>query len=348
MEAGLRGGPKNAFERARASALTINTSWWNIAIKVLRSAQKEVYVSRRAQVVLADLRPTVGSVEFDRRTIRYRPKGKRNPRTFVVSRPTDFRLSSLPLAAVKGLANEMASEAEREWRRIAIEQLVREARSQTGDDLLELARDLLGPGASDSEIKVFSEQMRFPLELIEGGEAAEKFFDENVSMVSIEETEDGEEKVSPQAPPPPGLEPFGDSEWDYYTAEELSDRGGPESDRAYAFRVSTLCRVLEEQPGRAQALSIQLGAVIREWEIWREFGEFIQAGMEKFARQYKLAKSKPERPWMIRVRKDWADGKIGIPVAAYARGLKRDRTLGAPSLERIRNFISELRRSSAP
>jgi len=290
-------------------------------------------------------RPTVGSVEFDRRTVRYRPKGKRKPRTFVVSRPTDFRLSSLPLDAVESLANDIVAEAEDQWRQAAIEQLVQEARSQTHEECLEVAQDVLGPDASHQELETFAEQMKFPEALIQGGEAAAKFFDENVSTIAVDESTEGEESLLEPAAPPPGFQPFGDSEWDYYTAEELIDRGGPESDWAYAFRVATLCRILKEPQRDASALGIQLGAVIREWEIWREFGEFIEAGMERFARQYTLARSKPERPWMTRVREDFLAGRIGSPVSVYARALKRDRNLAAPSMERIRNYVSELRRT---
>jgi hypothetical protein len=241
----------------------------------------------------------------------------------------------------------MVVEAEQEWRRESIELLVETARAQTHRDCLETARDILGRDAGDKEIEDFANQMKYPPELLEGGEVAARFFDENVSSASIDEDGEGGGRLLDPPPPPPGLVPFGDSEWDFYTAEDLLDRGGPESDWAYAFRVSTLCKVLREGGSTSRLLAIQLGAVIREWEIWREFGEFIEAGIQKFARQYALAKSKPERPWMARVRKDWEEGRIGSPISQYARALKRDRALATPNVERIKNFVSELRRSTS-
>ena len=156
-----RGDPKNAFERAEAAALRFRASWWSIASKALRSTQKDVYISRKLHVPLLAERPTVGSVEFDRRTVRYRPKGKRKSRTFVISRPTDFRLSSLPLEAVQSLANDIVAEAEEQWRQAAIEHLVQEARSQTHEDCLKVAQEVLGLTASCQELEAFAEQISF-------------------------------------------------------------------------------------------------------------------------------------------------------------------------------------------
>lgn len=339
--------PRNAFERAEAASLSFRASWWKIAIRVLREREREVQVSRPSRVLLENEQPTVGSVQFDRRTVKFRPKRKKKLRAFVVSRPVDVRLSSLPFEAVEALANDLVAEAEQEWRREGIKLLIETARAQTHQDCLEAAREFMGEDASDEELENFASQMKYPAQLLEGGDVAARYFDENVSVASIDEGADGVGRLLDPPPPPPGLEPFGDSEWDFYSAEELLDRGGPESDWAYAFRVSTLCKALRPEGTHSRALAVQLGAVIREWEIWREFGEFIEAGIQKFARQYSLAKSKPERPWMVRVRKDWEEGKIGSPVSQYARALKRDRSLATPNIERIRNFVSELRRSTS-
>lgn len=140
---------------------------------------------------------------------------------------------------------------------------------------------------------------------------------------------------------------MGDSEWDYYSPEEIEDRGGPESDWSYAFRVQRLCAAIRGTPDRAVTLGIQLGAVLREWAIWREFDEFVVAGVQVFERQSQRATGKPERAWMKHVREDVLAGRVSGSVAAYARKVKGMRQLSPPSAERIKNFIYEVRKDRA-
>lgn len=94
-------------------------------------------------------------------------------------------------------------------------------------------------------------------------------------------------------------------------------------------------------------LGIQMGAVLREWAIWREFDEFILAGVAVFQRQSRRATQKPERPWMKHVREDVIQGRVTENVAAYARQISKMRSLSPPSLERIRNYVYEVRRNLA-
>jgi hypothetical protein len=96
-------------------------------------------------------------------------------------------------------------------------------------------------------------------------------------------------------------------------------------------------------PERATHIAMMLGAVTREWELWRENDEFLNAGRAHFAEQGRLARLKREKQWMAQARADFADGKIGLSIAAYARKLQQRRDLKPPSVETIKNFISKLR-----
>jgi hypothetical protein len=150
--------------------------------------------------------------------------------------------------------------------------------------------------------------------------------------------------IAEDAPPAPGAGLLGDSEWDYYSPEDLEDRGGPESDWSYAFRVTSLCRAIRDTPKHAVTLSIQLGAVLREWAIWREYDEFVVAGIKSFERQSQRAAGKAERPWMKHVRDDVLTGRVTGSVAAYARTIAGMRHLRPPSADRIKNYVYEVRK----
>lgn len=144
--------------------------------------------------------------------------------------------------------------------------------------------------------------------------------------------------------PAPGVHPIDTGEWDFCTPEEIDDLSGPESDPAYAFRVVRLCEAMRANPERATRIAMMLGAVTREWELWRKNDEFLCAGRARFAEQSRLARSKREKCWMTQVRVDFDAGKIEPSIAAYARKFSRRRNLNPPGVDTIQNFISKLRR----
>jgi hypothetical protein len=255
------------------------------------------------------------------------------------------RFSALPIDLLERLARDILDQSDAEWRQANIEAVVAAAQTFDEDGRLEIARDVLGSDAAEEELRIFADQLRMPEELLKGGEEAAKFFDESISTVTIMGDE-GEEQLADDPPPAPGRTALLAGEWDFYTPEEVEGYGGPESDAAYAFRIVRLCEAIRAEAEVAVQLAINLGAVTREWELWRENEEFIAAGRAHFAQQSRLARSRSERPWMAQVRLDLAEGRIGDNVAHYAREFKRRRRdLSPPEVDRIRNFISELRKA---
>lgn len=252
--------------------------------------------------------------------------------------------SALPLDLLERLARDLLEKAEEDLRKANIAAAVEVARSFSLDERLEIAREVLGDGANAEEVARAAEELQMPQALIKGGEAAAQFFDTNVEVVTIA-GEAGEERILDH-PPQPAPSVLLTSEWDFYTPEDLEAYDGPESDSSYAFRIVRLCEAIKENSDLAIQLAMQLGAITREWEVWRENEEFLRAGRKHFAQQSKLAKSKAERPWMVQVRQDLEAGRIGN-AAEYARKLKRRRDLQPPGVELIRNFVSQLRGEAA-
>ena len=334
---------RNAFERARDSVLAIDAGWWQA---LAASGLAEVEFDGIEHVQLGDERCVVGGIVFERRMVTLRREGERQATTNILTRPVMTRFSALPLGLLERLAHDILEQSEAEWRDANLQAVIDAARGFDLDEAIETARDILGDDATDDKVRDLAEQMRFPDELVEGGEAAAKFFDDNISVVSIEEDGEGGAELAPEPPPAPGRNALILDEWDIYSPEEVAGFDGPESDAAYAFRVVRLCEAIREMPNAAVQLAVQLGAVTREWEMWRENGEFIAAGRARFAQQSELAKSRLTRPWMVAVRDDLECGRIGDNVAQYARQFRlRRRDLKPPSEDRIRNYLSELRRS---
>lgn len=286
----------------------------------------------------------VGGMVLDRRIVSYRVGENDEEQTEIVTRPVMTRFSALPIALLERIARDLLSEADDQWRKANIEAVVAHAQSFGEAERLITARDILGSEATADELAEFAEQMKMPDALIEGGEAAAEFFDRYVSTATLI-GEPGEEQIA-EAPPEPGRTALLTCEWDYYTPEDIEHYDGPETDSAYAFRVVRLCEAIRAQPDAAVQLAVQLGAVAREWEMWRENEEFLRAGRAHFAQQSHLAKSRRERPWMTQVRRDLEEGRIGDNVAEYARKFARiNRHLKPPGTDRIRNFVSELRQA---
>lgn len=336
--------PKNAFERAQEAALAFQISWWQSIEEAIANNDIKAEISEPQFIRLGDEQSALGPRLFERRSLTIRLKGKRKKENWTITRPLPVCFSALPLEMLEELARELLTQCEAEWRQANIDNLVAHARSYDRKEALSLARDLLGADADTEELEHFADQMRFPAELIEGGDAAAQFFDEAVSCEPFDVAEDGTVEFLPESPPAPGAQPFDVGEWDYYTPEEVADFDGPETDAAYAFRVVRLCEAIRSNPDGALQLAMQLGAVTREWEIWRENEEFLVMGRARFAEQSRLARSKREKPWMTRVRADFAAGEIGPNIAGYARKLARRRNLQPPSVDRIRNFVSLLKR----
>jgi hypothetical protein len=334
---------KNAFERADEAALALGVSWWQVVLETLGKSDLNLEVSEPEFILLAE-GSSLGPQVLERRTIVERKKGKRKPRSWTITRPIPYRFSTLPLDMLEGIARDIYNESEALWREANIENLVRVAQSFDIGEALADARECLGPDASDDELQHFAEQLRYPAELVEGGEAAERFFDESVSRGDVVEAEDGTVTFV-EASLPPGSQPFGANEWDHYSADEVAELDGPESDWAYSFRVVRLCEAIRADEKNAIQLAIQLGAVTREWEIWRENEEFLQKGRELFAAQQERARTNRRKAWMDRVDDDFRNGRIAPTASAYAQRLHRDRTLDLPSVDRIKNYISSLRRS---
>lgn len=337
---------RNAFERARDAVLAIDAGWWQA---LAGSGLAEVEFDGIQHFRLGDESCVVGGIVFERRIVTLRMEDSTEPFTHILTRPVMTRFSSLPLSLLERLARDILEQSESEWRDANLQAAIDAARSFDLDDAIETARETLGPGATDAEVRNLAEQMRFPDELVEGGEAAAKFFDNNVSVVSIKEDGEGGGQIAPEPPAAPGRNPLILDEWDIYTPEEVANLDGPETDASYAFRIVRLCEAIREIPDSAVQLAVQLGAVTREWEMWRENGEFIAAGRARFAQQSELSKSRSRRPWMTAVQNDLEQGLIGENVAAYTRAFKRRRRdLDPPSEDRIQNFVSELRRQPKP
>ncbi len=259
--------------------------------------------------------------------------------------PHSIAVIRLPLALLERLARDILEQSDKAWHEANLEAAITAAREFDIEEARQLARDMLGADASTDEVEKLAQQMRLPDALAEGGDAAAQFFDANVSMVEIVEDDEGSHEILENRAGAASEATLGFDEWDLYSPEEVADLGGPEADAAYAFRVVRLCEAIRDRPETGVQLAVQLGAVTREWELWRENEEFIRAGRARFAQQIKSSRSRPERPWMTAVREDLACGRIGTSAAQYAREFKRRRRdLQPPGLERIRNYVSELRR----
>lgn len=336
-------GRPNAFERARAASLKIRLSFWAALEKSLKKNKVKAKLSRPENYLLSDENATVGAVGLERRTLTFFDKKGKPFEEWVLARPLEHGLASLPLGLIEEHADSIIQQAEKASRAANLQAVLDAVEGWTEEDSLAIAREALGPNAAADELKDFAAGIQFPEELLGGEDQASAFFDENISTVRIEECEDGSSKIADAPPEAPGAQPLGDSEWDHYTPEELEDRGGPESDWSYAYRVKRLCEAIRAEPEHSITLGLQLGAILREWEIWREFGEFLTAGVETFRRQSERASSKKELPWMKHVREDFEAGRITGSIADYARTIVKMRSLKPPSLERVKNFVSELR-----
>jgi hypothetical protein len=286
---------------------------------------------------------SLGSQYFERRTISIERKGRRKPESWIITRPIPFRFSALTLTELEDIARSIYEHSQADWRQANIENCIVEARAYDRTQAIYNARHLLGPDATEQEIEEIADQMRLSAALVEGGDAAAAFFDEYVSVCNFDVGENGELEFR-DIPPLPIDQPFDASEWDYYSPEEIAELGGPECDAAYAYRVMRLCEAIGANEKDALHLAVQLGAVTREWEIWRENEEFLHAGRNMFTMQRERSQSKTEKDWMKQVREDILNKRIGLNIAAYARKFVREhRNLDTPKAEAIRNFISRTR-----
>lgn len=339
---GHRRDRPNAFERARDATLALDTGCWT---SLSGAGLSEIGFSPPNFIQLGNDDSVIGGMVLDRRIVTYRVEKDDDEETEIVTRPVMTRFSALPIDLLERLARDLLEKADAEWREANIEAVVATAQSFDEGERLDIARDLLGVAATEAELAALAEQLKMPDALVAGGEAAAKFFDEYVGVVTLT-GEEGEEQIA-DPPPEPGRTALLTGEWDYYTPEDIEHYGGPESDGAYAFRIVRLCEAIRAQPDAAVQLAVHLGAVAREWEVWRENEEFLRAGRAHFAQQSHLAKSRGERAWMTQVRQDLAAGRIGDSVAQYARKFARERRdLKPPGIDRIRNFVSELRRAT--
>lgn len=339
--------PRNAFERARQSALAFDLSWWEALGAAIEKAAPGAQISEPDYFWLGDELEGLGRQLLERRMITLPKKGRKKPKSWTITRAAPIRFSMLPPDFLEGIARNLLDQADAEWREANLANLVAFAQSFSKEDALEIAEMALGADAPQAELEAYAATI-MPVELLDGGEAAATFFDTSISVVTIGEREDGTEGLMPEPPPAPGLQPIDVGEWDFYSPEEVADYEGPQSDPAYAFRVVRLCEALRADPERQLQIAMLLGAVTREWEIWRENDEFLRAGRARFAEQSRHARSKREKAWMAQVREDVATDKIGPSIAAYARKLKQQRRdLAPPSAERIRNFVSQLRGEAA-
>ena len=342
MEGNSRTGSGNAFDRARDAMLGIESGWWQ-ALTTLQL--EEVEFGESEFIELGDGNCVVGGMVLERRTLSLRKAGEDALFRYRVTRPVMTRFSALPLDLLERIARDVLAQSDAAWREANLEVAIAAARNFDIDEARQTAREILGTGASDEEVEELALQMRLPDALTEGGEEAARFFDELISVVTIVEDDDGNVEVLDDGADLESEATLGLDEWDFYSPEELAELDGPETDAAYAFRILRLCKAIRERPATAVQLALQLGAVTREWELWRENEEFIRAGRARFAQQIRSSRSRPERAWMAAVRDDLANGRIGANAAQYARNFKRRRRdLQPPSVERIRNFVSELKR----
>lgn len=333
---------RNAFERAEEATLALDVGWWS---SLAGAELSEVEFSEPEFIRLGE-EAVVGGMILDRRIVTYRV-GDEEPQTATITRPVTTRFSALPIELLERIARDILEKSEQEHREANIEAVVAAARSLDEDERLRIARDVLGVAATNEEVEDLADQLKMADALVEGGEAAAAYFDANISPVRIT-GEEGEEVIADD-PPEPRRTALLTGEWDYYTPEDVEHFGGPESDAAYAFRIVSLCEAMRAEPDAATQLAMHVGAITREWEMWRENEEFLRAGRKHFAQQSHLASSRTERPWMRQVRQDLEAGRIGDNIAQYARKFARTRRdLDPPATERIRNFVSELRRAAAP
>ena len=331
----------NAFERAKEATLALDTGWWT---SLAGAGLSEISLSPPHIIELGNSDTVIGGMLLDRRIVTYRVSDEDDETTEVITRPVMTRFSALPIDLLERLALNLLEQADAEWREANIEAAVATAQSFDENERLDIARDVLGAQATDTELAAFADQLRMSEALVVGGDAAAKYFDEYVSVVSLTGKEGEEQIVDP--PLEPARTALLTGEWDYYTPEDIEHYSGPESDGAYAFRIVRLCEAIRAQPDAAVQLAFHLGAVVREWEVWRENEEFLRAGRKHFAQQSHLATSRGEREWMSQVRHDLSTGLIGDNVAQYARKFARERrNLSPPSVDRIRNFVSDLRRA---
>lgn len=339
--------PRNAFERAREAALAFHLSWWDAIEIAIEKAVPGATISKPQHLWFGDNLTVFGPQLLERRMITLPKKGHKKPRSWTITRATTIRFSMLPSDELEEIARGLLEQSDAEWREANLANVIKFAQSLSGEEGLEIARMALGNDASEAELKAYAASI-VPKELLEGGDAAAKFFDEAISVVGIDEDEEGNPVLMPEPPPPPGVHPLDVGEWDFYSPEELAHYDGPESDPAYAFRIVRLSEAMRADPDRAIHIAMLLGAITREWELWRENEEFLRAGREHFAEQSRLARSKREKPWMAHVRADFDADNIGPNIAAYARRLHQRRDLQPPTTERIRNFVSDLRKRQKP
>jgi hypothetical protein len=335
--------PRNAFERAQDAVLAYDLSWWESIAKAAQEAAPGATVSKPEIFIRGNPLEGFGEQVLERRTITFPKKGHTKPQSWTITRAVPIRFSMLPPEELEAIARELLDHAEAEHRAANLAHVLDWAASMDGEEGLDIARMCLGDDAIEEELKAYAASL-VPEALRKGGPAAEKFFDEAISVVSIDEDAEGGPKMVPEPAPAPGVHPIDTGEWDFYTPEEIDDLAGPQSDPAYAFRVVRLCEALRTNAERATHIAMMLGAVTREWELWRENYEFLQSGRARFAQQSRHARSKRERPWMARVRADFEAGKIEPSIAAYARKFSRRRNLNPPGVDTIQNFISKLRR----
>lgn len=335
--------PRNAFERAQDAMLAYGMSWWESVAKAAKEAVPGATISKPEVFIRGDPLAGFGEQILERRTITFPKKGRKKQQSWTITRAVPIRFSMLPPGELETIARELLYQSEADHRAANLANVLEWAASMDGDEGLDIARMCLGEDVSEAELKAYAASL-VPDALREGGAAAENFFEEAISVVSIDEDADDGPQMLPEPAPAPGVHPIDTGEWDFYTPEEIDDLSGPESDPAYAFRVVRLCEAMRANPERATHIAMMLGAVTREWELWRENEEFLRAGRTRFAEQSRLARSKPEKRWMAQVRADFAEDKILPSIAAYARKLHRWRELDPPGVDTIQNFISKLRR----
>lgn len=335
--------PRNAFERARDAVLAYGLSWWESVAKAAQEAAPGATVSKPEIFIRGDPLEGFGEQILERRTITFPKKGRKKPKSWTITRAVPIRFSMLPPEKLETIARELLEQSEAEHRAANLVNVLNWVASMDGEEGLDIARMCLGDDASEAELKAYAASL-VPEALRSGAAAAEKFFDETISVVSIGEDAEGGAQILPEPAPAPGVHPIDTGEWDFYTTEEIDDLAGPQSDPAYAFRVVRLCEALRANPERSTHIAMMLGAVTREWELWRENYEFLQVGRARFAEQSRLARAKREKPWMAQVRADFEAGKIEPSIAAYARKFSRRRNLNPPGVDTIQNFISKLRR----
>jgi hypothetical protein len=335
--------PRNAFERAQDAMLAYGISWWESVAKATQAAAPGATVSKPEIFTIGDPLEGFGEQILERRNITFPKKGRKKPQSWTITRAVPIRLSMLPPEELEPIARELLEQSEAEHRAANLANVLDWAASMDGEEGFDIARMCLGDDASEVELKAYAASL-VPEALRSSGAAADKFFDEAITVVSIDEDAEGGPKMLPKPAPAPGVHPIDTGEWDFYSPEEINDLSGPQSDPAYAFRVLRLCEEIRSNPERATHIAMMLGSVTREWELWRENYEFLSAGRARFAEQSRLARSKREKPWMAQVRVDFEAGKIEPSIAAYARRFSLRRNLNPPGVDTIQNFISKLRR----